>query len=149
MSFIFIGHFILELINSQLQRLFYHLLRVWVPSLSPYHLNHLAWGLFKWFIKQMHLAASLHCSCWGFLVSLYYISFEFGRKGRVMSHGAPSRSLKLDCQVQVDVTLRSSAFSQWAFSPSVSSRSLRSPQSSWRLSSPSAGRRDTRWCRKH
>ena len=43
MSFIFIGHFILELINSQLQRLFYHLLRVWVPSLSPYHLKHLAW----------------------------------------------------------------------------------------------------------
>ena len=53
----------------------------------------------------MHLAASLHCCCLGFLVPLYYISFEFGRKGR-MSHGAPSRSLKLDCQVQVDVTLR-------------------------------------------
>ena len=46
---------------------------------------------FKWFIKQMQdfLSRSL-------------TFFEFGRKGRV-PHGA--RSLKLDCQVQVDVTL--------------------------------------------
>ena len=141
MSFIFIGHFISELINIQLQRIFTHLLRVWDPSLFPYHLKHLAWTFQVVYQTEMHLAASSDC-CRGFLVPLYYnstSSFELGTrrgKGRV-PHGAPSRSLKLDCQVQVDVTPPAlAAFSQWAFSPSVSSRSLRSP----RLSSPSAGR---------
>ena len=43
MSFIFIGHFVWELINMQLQRIFYHPLRVGDPSLFPYHLHHLAW----------------------------------------------------------------------------------------------------------
>ena len=43
MSFIFIGHFVWELINMQLQRIFYHPLRVGDPSLFPYHLQHLAW----------------------------------------------------------------------------------------------------------
>ena len=147
-SFIFIGHFISELINMQLQRIFYHLLRVGDPSLSPYHLKHLAWTF-----QVVYQTDAFSCkppmlqrtSCPALLH--LPISFEFGRKGRV-SHGAPSRSLKLDCQVQVDVTRPAlallSAFSQWAFSPSVSSRSLRSPQSSSRLSSPSAGRKDTR-----
>ena len=144
MSFIFIGHFISELINMQLQRIFYHLLRVGDPSLSPYHPEHLAWTfqvVYQTDAFSCKRPMLLRVSCPALLH--LPISFEFGRKGR-MSHGAPSRSLKLDCQVQVDVTRHLSAFSQWAFSPSVSSRSLRSPQSSWRLSPPSPGRRDTR-----
>ena len=88
----------------QLQRIFYHPLRVGDPSLFPYHLQHLAWTFQV--VYQTDAFSCKLCCCWGFLVLFYYIStsFEFGRKGQV-PHGAASRSLKLDCQVQVDCLL--------------------------------------------
>ena len=88
----------------QLQRIFYHPLRVGDPSLFPYHLQHLAWTF-----QVVYQTDAFSCKrpklLWVSCPALLHlpISFEFGRKGR-MSHGAPSRSLKLDCQVQVDVT---------------------------------------------
>ena len=146
-SFIFIGHFVWELINMQLQRIFYHPLRVGDPSLFPYHLQHLAWTFqvvyqTDAFSCKPPLLLGISCPV------LLHLHFEFGRKGQV-PHGAAGRSLKLDCQFRLTVDVTLAAFSQWAFSLSVSSRSLRSPPSSSRLSSPWAGRSATRWCRKH